>query len=341
MKINIKQHLYKFIYVSVRKNYIYVTNYWIFMIKLILLGILSGAFFSTTFVFNDLMSVSGGHWLWSAILRYFFVIVFLVLVLFLQGGIKRIIDVSKLFMENYLFWIITGTIGYGFFYALLCFSADYSPGWVIAATWQFTMFSGLFVFMMFGKKFPKKIWIFSFIIFVGVCLVNLSHMENFDLNALLLGGIPVLIASFFYPMGNQLVWEAKNGNHKFVPQITSKLLSNAFNKVFLMSIGSVPFWIILLIIINPPSPSDSQIITTALIAFFSGILATPIFLYARNLAKDSNEIAAVDSTQASEVGFSLIGGMIFLGNATLNIFSIVGIALIIAGLLLFTKYQSS
>jgi LPXTG-motif cell wall-anchored protein len=33
--------------------------------------------------------------------------------------------------------------------------------------------------------------------------------------------------------------------------------------------------------------------------------------------------------------------MIFLGNATLNIFSIVGIALIIAGLLLFTKYQNS
>ena len=50
------------------------------MIKLILLGILSGAFFSTTFVFNDLMSVSGGHWLWSAFLRYFFVIVFLVLI---------------------------------------------------------------------------------------------------------------------------------------------------------------------------------------------------------------------------------------------------------------------
>ena len=142
-------------------------------------------------------------------------------------------------------------------------------------------------------------------------------------------------------MGNQLVWEAKNGDHKNVPKITSKLLSNAFNKVFLMSIGSIPFWIILLTIINPPAPSDSQIITTALIAFFSGILATPIFLYARNLAKDSNEIAAVDSTQASEVGFSLIGGMIFLGNATLNLYSILGIALIMGGLLLFTKYQNA
>jgi drug/metabolite transporter (DMT)-like permease len=311
------------------------------MIKLILLGILSGAFFSTTFVFNDVMSEAGGHWLWSATLRYFFVILFLILVLVFQGGIKRLIDVCKLFMENYWFWTISGTIGYGFFYALLCFSADYSPGWVIAATWQFTMFSGLFVFMLFGKKFPKKIWIFSFIIFVGVCLVNLSHMDNFDLKALLLGGLPVLIASFFYPMGNQLVWEAKNGNHKFVPQITSKLLSNAFNKVFLMSIGSIPLWLILLLIIQPEAPSNSQILTTASIAFFSGILATPIFLYARNLAKDSNEIAAVDSTQASEVGFSLIGGMIFIGNTSLNTASVVGITLIILGLFLFTRYQNA
>ena len=86
------------------------------MIKLILLGIVSGAFFSTTFVLNDFMSVSGGHWLWSAILRYFFVIVFLVVILILQGGIKRLKDVCKLFMENYWFWTISGTIGYGFCY---------------------------------------------------------------------------------------------------------------------------------------------------------------------------------------------------------------------------------
>ena len=41
------------------------------MIRLILLGVLSGAFFSSTFILNEVMSVSGGHWLWSASLRYF------------------------------------------------------------------------------------------------------------------------------------------------------------------------------------------------------------------------------------------------------------------------------
>lgn len=311
------------------------------MVKLILLGIISGAFFSTTFILNEVMSVSGGHWLWSATLRYFFMILFLALILIFQGGIKRLVDISKLFMENYLFWTISGTIGFGFFYALICFSADFSPAWVIAATWQFTVVSTLFVLMFFGKKFPKKIWFFSFVIFAGVCLVNLSHMESFDLNALLLGGIPILIASFCYPIGNQLVWEAKNGNHKNVPKITSKLLGNAFNKVFLLSIGSLPLWFILIAIIQPQAPSNSQVMNTALVALFSGVLATSIFLYARNLAKDSNEIAAVDATQASEVVFALLGGMIFLGNTSLNPISIIGLALIMAGLFLFTKYQNS
>jgi len=310
------------------------------MFKLIILGIIAGAFFSTTFVLNELMSISGGHWLWSATLRYFFMIIFLALVLIFQGGIQRVIDVCKLYLSNYIFWTISGTVGFGFFYALICFSADFSPGWVIAATWQFTVVATLFVLMFFGKKFPKKIWFFSIIIFIGVCLVNLAHMETFDLKALLLGGFPILIASFCYPIGNQLVWEAKNGEHKNVPQIKSKLLNNAFNKVFLLSLGSLPLWFVLIAIIQPSAPSDSQIMNTAFVALFSGVFATSIFLYTRNIAKNSNELAAVDATQATEVVFALIGGMIFLGTGSLNLIAMVGLVLIMAGLFLFTKYQA-
>ncbi|HGY11746.1 MAG TPA: multidrug resistance efflux transporter family protein, partial [Desulfobacterales bacterium] len=36
------------------------------MISLISIGLLSGLFFSTTFVLNRMMSLQGGHWLWSA-----------------------------------------------------------------------------------------------------------------------------------------------------------------------------------------------------------------------------------------------------------------------------------
>jgi drug/metabolite transporter (DMT)-like permease len=315
------------------------------MFKLILLGILSGAFFSTTFVLNELMSVQGGHWLYSATLRYFFMIMFLALVLLFQGGIKRLVDVYALFIQNYIFWIISGTIGFGFFYALICFAADFSPGWVIAASWQFTIVATLFVLLFFGKSFSKKIWFFCFLIFIGVCLVNLSHIDNFELKVLIYGGIPVLIASFCYPLGNQLVWESQNGasqnkRTKKVPHIKSSLLKNSFNKVMLLCLGSIPFWIILLLLIQPALPSSSQVLNSSFVALFSGVFATTIFLYARSKAKDTNEIAAVDATQASEVIFAMLGSFLLFGTISLNANSIIGLILILLGLFLFIKYQN-
>lgn len=311
------------------------------MFKLIILGIVSGAFFSTTFVLNELMSVQGGHWLYSATLRYFFMILLLVIILFFQGGIKRVSDILKLFMENYLFWITSGTIGFGFFYALICFAADFSPGWVIAASWQFTIVATLFVLLFFGKSFPKKIWFFSSIIFIGVCLVNLSHIDNFELSTLIYGGIPVLLASFCYPLGNQLIWESQNGTSTKVPHIKSALLKNSFNKVMLLCLGSIPFWIILLLLIQPALPSSSQVLNSSLVALFSGVFATTIFLYARGLAKNSNEIAAVDATQASEVIFAMLGGFLLFGTLVLSTYSIIGLMLIMLGLFLFIKYQNN
>lgn len=310
------------------------------MFKLIVLGIISGAFFSTTFVLNELMSVQNGHWLYSATLRYFFMILFLAIILLFQGGIKRLKEVTNLFLQNYIFWIISGTIGFGFFYALICFAADYSPGWVIAASWQFTIVATLFVLLFFGKSFPKKIWFFSSIIFIGVCLVNLSHIDNFQFSIFIYASIPVLVASFCYPLGNQLIWESQNGSNTKVPHIKSSLLKNSFNKVVLMCLGSIPFWIVLLLIFQPSLPSSSQVINSSFVALFSGVFATTIFLYARGMAKNSDEIAAVDATQASEVIFAMIGGFLLFGNISISTFSIIGLILIMLGLFLFIKYQN-
>lgn len=309
------------------------------MIKLLSLGVLSGAFFSTTFILNEAMSLEGGHWVWSASLRYIFMVLFLTIIILFSGGIKQLQGVFKLFYLHWKFWIIAGGVGFGAFYALICFSADFSPGWVIAATWQFTVVASLFVFMLLGRSFPKRIWFFSSLIFFGVVLVNLCHIEEFNFKALLLGGLPVLVAAFCYPFGNQLVWEAKNGNNKKLPSIKSPLLNNVFNKVLLMTFGSIPLWVGLVLATHPPAPSLSQVINTSLVALFSGVFATCIFLFARNLASNSNELAGVDATQSSEVIFALIGGVLFLGSKPPNIASIIGLVLILIGLLFFVKYQ--
>jgi drug/metabolite transporter (DMT)-like permease len=247
------------------------------MVALIALGLLSALFFSSTFVLNRLMSLEGGHWVWSASLRYVFMVLFLVIVIRLFQGKKPLQALLKLFWEHWLFWMVAGSIGFGCFYALLCYSADYAPAWVVAATWQLTIIASLFVLMLFGRVFPKRIWVFSTIIVIGVGLINTSHITTFHFIEFVKGAFPVLIAAFCYPFGNQLVWESKHG-HVHFPKIDSPLLENAFNKVFLLSLGSLPFWLVLVLLINPSMPSLGQVFNTSLVALLSGLIATTLFL---------------------------------------------------------------
>ncbi len=308
------------------------------MAALIALGLVSGLFFSSTFVLNRLMSLEGGHWVWSASLRYIFMILFLLIVIRLFQGRQTLTALLKLYVEHLLFWTVAGSIGFGCFYALLCFSADYAPGWVIAATWQLTIIASLFVLMFFGRVFPKRIWVFSTIVVVGVGLVNTSHITTFHFVEFAKGAFPVLIAAFCYPFGNQLVWESKHG-HKHFPKIDSPLLENAFNKVLLLSLGSLPFWIVLVAFIHPPMPSTGQVLNTALVALLAGFVATTLFLLARHQAHTSSELAAVDATQSSEVIFALLGEILFLGTALPNAQAWIGISLVFIGLGFFIYFQ--
>ncbi|ASC93327.1 DMT family transporter [Sulfurospirillum diekertiae] len=313
------------------------------MAALIALGLVSGLFFSSTFVLNRLMSLEGGHWVWSASLRYVFMILFLLIVIRLFQGRKTVVALFILYVEHWFFWTVAGSIGFGCFYALLCFSADYAPGWVIAATWQLTIIASLFVLMFFGRVFPKRIWVFSTIVVVGVGLINTSHITTFHFAEFAKGAFPVLIAAFCYPFGNQLVWESKHG-HKHFPKIDSPLLENAFNKVLLLSLGSLPFWILLVLFIDPPMPSMGQVLNTSLVALLSGLVATTLFLLARHQAHTSSELAAVDATQSSEVIFALLGEMLFLGTALPNAQAWLGIILVFIGLgffYLFFKKKSA
>ncbi|MDE0844221.1 MAG: multidrug resistance efflux transporter family protein [Psychrobacter pacificensis] len=364
------------------------------MIRLILLGLLSGAFFSSTFVLNELMSAAGGHWFWSASLRYVFMLLLLTAMIAVQHGMGRIKELWTIFRQHIGFWCITGSIGFGVFYTGICYAGDHASGWVVAATFMFTVVTSLLVLLAFGQRFDKKFIFYALIVFVGVVLVNVSeglHAPS-DANAipltqmLLYGALPALIAAFSYPIGNQLVWQASynakqhkaklqdsephsqpmraetallasahdtadthNASHATantstlqaligrIPVIETDLLQNAFNKVWLMTVGSLPFWLVLGIMVRPKLPGSAQVFNTLLVALLSGVAATSLFLYAREHAVTSSEVAGVDSTQASEIIFALIGGMILLGNPLPSALGLVGIVLIIIGLILFAK----
>jgi len=375
------------------------------MVKLILLGLLAGALFSSTFILNEAMSSAGGHWFWSASLRYVFMWLMLTVIIAMQHGFNRLKELSAIFAQHWRFWCVTGSIGFGVFYTGICYAGDHVAGWVVAATFMFTVVTSLLVLLAFGQRFDKKFIAYALLVFIGVVLVNVSEglrasavetVASASMSEMILfGALPALLAAFCYPIGNQLVWQVSynsrqhtakirksrayaneqevqpianeapvlsstidhNIDHAYpsdsaprrqpssllqrlisrIPAIETDLLQDAFNKVWLMSLGSLPFWLLLGIIVRPEAPSGSQLFNTFLVALLAGVGATSIFLYARERAVTSSEVAGVDSTQASEVIFALIGGMLFLGNMLPSAMGLLGIGLIILGLILFAK----
>lgn len=310
------------------------------MHKLIAVGVVSGLFFSTTFVLNRLMSLQGGHWLWTASLRYFFMLAFLLLWFLATGKNRLLQELLHLYCRNWRFWTLAGTIGFGFFYALITYSASYSPAWVIATTWQTTILATPIVLVGFGKRVPRSALVFSLLIFAGVVLVNVSQAGTASVGVILMGTIPVLLAAFCYPLGNQLVWEVQNVSHRFLPRIDSPALNRPFAKVLLLTLGSLPFWLVMLGILRPAAPAASQVLQTAIVALFSGIIATGLFLYARQIATNSYELSAVDATQASEVIFALIGEVLFLQAVAPNLYGCLGIGMTVLGLCLYIRAQA-
>lgn len=308
------------------------------MIRPMLLGLAAGLFFSTTFVLNRAMSLEGGHWYWTAALRYGFMVVLLGIGLATVKGPGYAWRVVMEWRRHWLFWTMSGSIGFGCFYALLCFAADFAPGWVVATTWQMTIIATLVVLRFFGGRFAGRIWLYALLVFAGVVLVNLSNVTLGDLQPLLLGSLPVLAAALCYPLGNQLVWEARRG-HRHLPSIDASLVDNSFAKVLLLSLGSLPFWLLLYCWIPAGAPTSGQLLNTGLVALFSGVIATTLFLHARGSAINASQLAAVDATQASEVLFALVGEIVVLHAPVPSSLGLTGMVVTIIGLVAFARHQ--
>lgn len=286
------------------------------------------------------MSLAGGHWAWTSSLRFGYMLIFLAILLLITQGKNALAQVKEVFIRHWLFWILAGSIGFGVFYSLITFSATHAAGWVIATTWQTTILATPIVLILFGRKVPTKGILLTLLIFTGILLVNIEQASATNLQTVIIGAIPVLIAAFAYPIGNQLVWEARLGEHKHLPHIQQPILENGFARVLLLTIGSIPFWTILLFVTKPPPPSSGQLISTALVALLSGVIATTLFLYARHLCKQPYEIAAVDATQSMEVIFSLTGEVVLLHGALPGPLGVAGIFLTVIGLIAYIAMQT-
>jgi drug/metabolite transporter (DMT)-like permease len=301
----------------------------------ILLGILAAFFFAFTFIINRSMELDGGSWIWSASLRYFFMIPPLLLLVYGRKNLKPLLVEMK---NNPRAWLLWSFVGFGLFYGPICFSAAYAPGWLIASTWQITIISGSLLAPLFFEtvltkegpiqvkgRIPFKGMAMSFIILLGIILMQLEQASSLTPIDVLLGVVPVIIASFAYPLGNRKMMDVCGGR------------LDVFQRVLGMTLASMPLWILLAIygLFTVGPPSGSQSIQSGLVAITSGVIATILFFQATDLVRGNmQKLGNVEATQSMEVLFALIGELILLKAAFPSTLSWTGMILVMAGMVL-------
>lgn len=291
----------------------------------ILIGILAAFFFSFTFILNRSMELAGDAWVWSASIRFFFMLpIFWIIV----SSRRNIIPVFKHLKKYPIQWIIWSTVGFGLFYAPLTFATIYAPGWLIAATFQLNIVAGSLLVPFINKSNPKipiQSVLISFVIIIGVFLMQLEHANAVPVKGLMLTIIPLIVSSISYPLGNRKMMLLVNGE------------LNTIQRILGMTIASMPFWLILSIFgaFHYGAPSQSQLFQTFIVAIFSGVIATILYFYATELVQhDNHKLAGVEATSTTEIVFVLLGELIFLGAVFPNFISIIGILLVIIGIAL-------
>lgn len=290
--------------------------------RAIVLGVVASLFFATTFVLNRAMELSGGSWLYSASLRYLFMVPFLLAIVGWRGQLGPLFAEMKKRPWQWLAWSF---VGFGLFYAPLCFAAIYSPGWLTAGTWQVTIIAGSLLVPLFGQKIPTRGVLLSLIILVGVALMQAHEASAVGVKEVLFGIIPIVLAAFAYPLGNRKMMALTQGR------------IDAYQRVLGMTLASLPLWLLLGIVgwATAGPPSSSQTLQSLIVALSSGIVATVLFFQATDLAKgDARQLAVVEATQAGEVVFAVALEVLLLGVPLPGLWSCVGMLLVIAGMVL-------
>ncbi|EGQ26382.1 multidrug resistance efflux transporter family protein [Mammaliicoccus sciuri] len=310
--------------------------------KAIGIGVLSALFFAVTFVLNRSMELDGGSWLWSAALRYFFMVPFLFVIVAMRGGLSGMKREMTAAPRPFFIWSF---VAFVLFYGPLTFSAGYSPGWLVAGTWQMTIVAGVLLapFFTFQAKtetgdlrtirhrIPKASLIISLIILVGVVLIQIPHANSVSTKIILLGTLPLVMAAFAYPLGNRKMMDLLGGR------------LDMFQRVLAMTLMTLPIWLVMALYAwaTVGLPSTSQVVQSVIVAVSSGVIATSLFFMATDMVQhDQGKLAAVEATQSVELIFAMLGEMVLLSLPLPGALSLVGVLVIIGGMSLHS-YQTA
>ncbi|MEI3606000.1 multidrug resistance efflux transporter family protein [Pseudogracilibacillus sp. SE30717A] len=289
----------------------------------ILIGLLGALFFSLVFILNRAMELAGGSWIWSASLRFYFMLPILILFV----GRKQVAPVLHHLKRYPVQWFVWSTIGFGIFYASLTYATIYAPGWLVAGTFQLNIVIGSLLVPFINKtnrSIPVQSVLISLIIIFGVFMMQIEHANQVPLTSVVFTIIPLIVAAVSYPVANRKMMQVVDG------ELTTT------QRILGMTIASLPFWIILSVygVFTYGAPSQSQIWQTFIVALFAGVFATQLYFYATELVRHDNyKLAGVESTVTGAVVFSLIGELLFLNTPLPKLTSFIGIGLVVSGII--------
>ncbi|MBV2209128.1 MAG: multidrug resistance efflux transporter family protein [Thermomonas sp.] len=296
----------------------------------IALSLLSAALFTTTYVLNRAVALQGGHWAWTASLRYLFMLPLLLPLMPWQGGVAPVLRALRAAPLVWLGWSLCGFV---LFYALLSFAASSGPGWLVAGSFQLMVVTGMLCAPLLyddaRARIPRAGLMIGLVIVAGVLLMQFGHAQGApDANGWI-ALLCVVIAAFAYPVGNRglLVYLEKN-----------KIALNATQRVLGLTLASYPVWLAMALWAwqQAGPPPAEQIEMTLIVALVAGVAATVLFFQATGMVRDNaTALGAVEAMQASEVIIAMVLGTLFFGERWPSGMALAGALLVVAGIALF------
>lgn len=294
------------------------------------LSLLAALFFTFTYVLNRSVAVSGGHWAWTAALRYLFTLPLLLPLMPWQGGVTPVWRSIRAAPWAWLGW---SGIGFVLFYILLSYAASSGPAWLVASSFQITAVAGMLCAPLLYNDarahIPRAGLLVGLVIVIGVLMMQLGNAGGaLDAQGWIALACVVLCA-FAYPLGNRglLLHLERSGE-----------ALNASQRVFGLTLASQPAWIALALWAwhHAGPPPMMQLEMALAVALSSGVLATILFFQASGMVRDNAvALGAVEAMQSAEVLFAMLMGALYLGERWPHGMTLLGALLVMLGIVAF------
>lgn len=296
-------------------------------IAAILIALASALFFTATYVLNRAIASSGGHWAWSAALRYLLTLPMLAVVLPWRGGYA---PVWRALRAHPWVWLGWSGVGFALFCVCLTWAAAFAPAWLVAGTFQLTVIAGMLLGPLLYRdaraRLPRRALALGGVIVAGVAIMQAGHFDGHLGRDAWLALLSVAAAAFLYPLGNRAILLHLERSGESL---------NATQRVFGMTLASQPFWWLVAGYAGAVAgaPPAHQILLAAGVALFAGTIATILFFQATGMVRsDPAALGAVEAMQAAELLFSSVLGVLFLGEPAPHGYAAAGAVLVVLGI---------